>query len=61
MFLLNRQAENPCLPFPVHTTFILAHRGLETQSQLTEHHRWICDAWVRLTGTASASRPFRRG
>ncbi len=39
MFLLNRQAENPCLPFPVHTACILAHRGLETQSKLTEHHR----------------------
>jgi hypothetical protein len=39
MFLLNRQAENLCLPFPVHTTCILAHCALETQSKLSEHDR----------------------
>src|SRR5712691_3359309 len=38
-FLLNLQAENPSLPFPEHTRCILAHRGLETQSKLTERHR----------------------
>jgi hypothetical protein len=61
MFLLNRQAETPCLPFPVHTTCILAHRGLETQSKLSEHDRRCSSSMGQVNRPRSCLQPVQEG
>ena len=61
MFLMNRQADTPCLPFPVHIRCILAHRGLETQSKLTEHDLLCTSSVGQIDRPRSCPRIFVRG